>query len=303
MIETAKTRIAGVIGDPVSHSLSPKLHGYWLDKYQIDGRYEAWQITTKDLELFLKTKLPELILQKGYKGCNVTIPHKEAAFGICQKFHEISDEACIIRAVNTISFNYHSKLLYGDNSDGKGFIKNIKNHYPDFNFKNKKVVILGSGGAARAVCYSLIKEQPLKITITNRNYQRALELINDFYQNTPDHINCKILSPFPCSWNEKEKILSDCDFLINTTSLGMNGQEELEIDLNNLSKSALVCDIVYKPLMTKLLTNAKSRGNEIVTGIGMLINQAVFGFEAWYGIKPEVDLELTDKIIKWSRAN
>ncbi len=287
---SSKTKIAGVIGDPISHSLSPYLHNYLLEKNKIDGIYLPLKISANDLKSCLNA-----LAKMGFKGCNVTIPHKESAYKICD---EVSEEAKLIGAVNTIIIDERQKL-HGHNSDGKGFINNIKNHYPDFDFEDKKVVVLGAGGAARALCYSLMKEKVAKIIITNRSLERAENLIKDF-KIIPEFKTSPIISS---PWPNREEILSDCDLLINTTSLGMQGGEELALDLSKLKKSALVCDIVYKPLMTELLILAKNRGNKIVTGIGMLINQALIGFEAWYGIKPEIDQKLISQMIKWSKES
>lgn len=288
MLISVQTKIAGVIGDPISHSLSPKLHNYLLEKYAIDGIYMPLKISPKDLELCLN-----FMIKAGFKGCNVTIPHKEAAYQLC---HKRSIEAELIGAVNTIIIT-EKQELYGHNSDGIGFINNIKNHFPEFDFNNKKAVVLGSGGASRAICYALMQQKIGKIILTNRNFERAEKMIQDFTKIPEFKTSSLSISP----WPKREEILSDCDLLINTTSLGMQNGEELKMDLANLNKNALVCDIIYKPLMTELLNLAQSRGNKIVTGIGMLINQALVGFEAWYGVKPEVDQRLTDQMIVWSK--
>jgi shikimate dehydrogenase len=286
---SSDTKIAGVIGDPISHSLSPRLHNYLLEKHQINGLYLPFKIAKEDLGICLKS-----FAKLGLKGCNVTIPHKEAAYGLC---HQLSPEAVLIGAVNTIIIK--DQKLYGHNSDGTGFVNNIKFQYPKFNFKNKKVLILGAGGAARAICFALGEQKTGRITIANRNLERAKSIINDF-KNIDQF---KDLPLQAIEWAKREEFLSDCDILINCTALGMKDQEELEIKLDLLNKDALVCDIVYKPLMTKLLLNAQNQGNKIVTGIGMLIEQALIGFEAWYEVKPEIDQKLIDLMTELSQSN
>lgn len=279
---TDKSKIAAVIGDPIAQSLSPYLHNYWLQKYNIDGIYISLKVSKEELPQFIKT-LPDV----GFSGCNITIPHKEAALKLC---NFISKSAKQIGAVNTIFIDEKGKI-FGDNSDHFGFIQNIKSEHPNFDFKNKKVLLLGAGGAARAIVFGLLQENVGEIIIANRSLEKAKKIADDFSSNLIKTI----------SWEEKESHLSNCDLLINSTSLGMVGKDELIINLNNLKKSALVCDIVYKPLMTKLLLAAKSQGNPIVTGIGMLIYQGTLGFTKWFGIMPEVDQRLIDEMIKLSK--
>jgi len=276
------TKIAAVIGDPIAQSLSPYLHNYWLKKNKIDGVYIPLKVSATDFPKFLKT-LPDL----GFAGCNITIPHKEATLKLC---NFISKAAKQIGAVNTITIDKNGKI-WGDNSDHFGFIQNIKSEHSDFDFKDKKVLLLGAGGAARAIVFGLLNQGVAEITVANRDLQRAENLKEDFKEIG----NIKTIT-----WAKRDKNLADFDLLINSTSLGMVGKEELEIDLGDLKKSALVCDIVYKPLMTKLLNQAKQQGKPISTGIGMLIYQGLMGFEKWFGIKPMVDQKLTDEMIKLS---
>ena len=289
------TKIAAVIGDPIAQSLSPYLHNYWLKKNKIDGVYIPLKVSESDFPKFIKT-LPDL----GFAGCNITIPHKETTLKLC---NFISKAAKQIGAVNTVTIDKDGKI-FGDNSDYFGFIQNIKSEHQNLDFKGKKVLLLGAGGAARAIVFGLLNQGVAEITIANRNLERAENLTEDFtsfchsHENgNPDQI-IKIIS-----WNDRDKNLSEFDILVNSTSLGMVGKEELKIDLSNLRKSALVCDIVYKPLITKLLKTAKQQGNPISTGIGMLIYQGLNGFEKWFGFKPEVDQKLTDEMIKLSSQN
>lgn len=275
------TKIAAVIGDPIAQSLSPYLHNYWLKQNKIDGVYIPLKVSVADFSEFIKS-----MHSLGFSGFNITIPHKESALKLC---NFISLAAKQIGAVNTITIK--DGKIYGDNSDHFGFIQNIKSEHPNFDFKNKKVLLLGAGGASRAIVFGLLNQGVAEITITNRDLIRAENLAQNFLKTG----QIKTIS-----WNNRDKNLSDFDMLINSTSLGMSGKDELEIDLNNLKKSALVCDIVCKPLMTKLLKQAQQQGNLTVTGIGMLVYQGVIGFEKWFKIKPEVDKKLLDEMIKLS---
>lgn len=277
---------AAVIGDPISHSLSPTIHGFLLTKHQVDGTYEAKKIAKEDLA----SGVTELVNQ-GFAGFNVTLPHKEEIYKICDYK---SKTATLTGAVNTVIIT-PDKKLFGHNSDVAGFLNNLQNSHPDFDLKGKTAFVIGAGGAARAIVCGLIKSQVKKIYITNRSEIRAAELIKNF-TNFASEKNCEIKF---LDQKDFEKNLGECDLLTNSTSLGMNGQEALEIDLKNLNREAIVYDIVYKPLMTELLTSASKRGNKITTGIGMLVHQALIGFEAWFKTKPEIDDDLlklvTDK--------
>jgi shikimate dehydrogenase len=276
------TKIAAVIGDPVSHSLSPHLHNYLLKKHKIDGVYIPLRATPEDFPKVLSN-----LQQMGFSGCNITIPHKETALQLCD---HVSESAQKIGAVNTISFAQDGKI-HGDNSDHFGFIQNIKNTYPHFDFAGKKVLILGAGGAARAIIFGLLQQNVAQICVANRNFNRAQNLSTDFTK--VEAIN----------WQDKAKNLPDYDIIINSTSLGMVGKDELQIDLKNLKKAALVCDIVYQPLMTDFLQQAQANGAAIVSGIGMLIHQGLVGFEKWFGTWPEIDEKLTAELIELSHKN
>jgi len=275
---------AAVIGDPISHSLSPIIHNFFLKKYGIDGSYVALQIKKDDLKQSV-AKLTD----EGFAGFNVTLPHKEEIFKICDFKSKTAE---LTGAVNTVIITADKKL-FGHNSDAEGFLKNLQHSQPDFVLENKIVFVIGAGGAARAIVYGLIKSGVKKIIITNRNESRALELIENFSGFSAKK-NCEL--SFLNSKNFEEN-LNKCDLLVNSTSLGMIGQELLKIDLKNLNKSAIVYDIVYKPLLTELLQQAQKNENQIVTGIGMLTNQALIGFEAWFKQKPEIDGELIKLLI------
>jgi len=283
MTASAKTLKAAVIGDPISHSLSPTIHNFLLQKYGIDGSYVAIKIAKNDLrESVIK------LIAEDFAGFNVTIPHKEEIFKICDYK---SKTAMLTGAVNTVIVT-NDKKLFGHNSDAEGFLNNLKETHPNFDLKDKTAFVFGAGGAARAVVYSLIKSGVKKIIITNRNENRANELIQNFADFAAEK-NCNL-----SFMNAKnfENNLSECDLLINSTSLGMQGQQALELDLTNLNSLAIVYDIVYNPLMTELLKSAQARGNKITTGIGMLLHQALIGFEAWFKQKPEIDPNLIKKL-------
>jgi shikimate dehydrogenase len=272
---------ACVIGNPINHSLSPTIHNFFLKKYGIDGSYVAIQIKKDEL----KTEVQKLV-DSGFSGFNVTIPHKEEIFKICD---HLSKSAKLTGAVNTV-FITKDKKLFGHNSDIDGFLNNLKETRPEFDLKNKTVFLIGAGGAARAIVYGLLKSNVRKIFITNRSEIRAMELIKNFTDFAREK-NCEINF---CDEKTFANQLDECDLLINSTSLGMAKQEALRIDLKNLKKSAIVYDIVYKPLMTELLNQAQNQGNKIVTGIGMLVHQALIGFELWFKEKPQPEEELTE---------
>lgn len=266
---------ACVIGHPVSHSLSPKLHSYWLKQYGIAGSYTAQDVAPEALADFMRG------LGATFTGCNVTLPYKEAVMALLD---EVDDIAGAIGAVNTIIVSKDGTLK-GTNTDAFGFIENIKAHVA-LEARKNKAVILGAGGAAKAVVKALIDEGFSQVIVCNRTREKAEALQTQFGK--------KIIA---AEWSERSDILQGADLLVNTTSLGLKGQEPLEINLAALPKQAVVSDIVYSPLMTPLLIQAKAAGYTIVDGLGMLIYQAVPGFEAWFGRRPEVTQELRDYLI------
>ncbi len=268
---------AGVIGYPIAHSKSPIIHQYWMEQNNIKGSYEAIEIHPDELE----HKIQNLI-DEDYDGFNVTIPHKQNIIKLCD---EIDERAKIIGAVNTVQIR--NKKLVGTNTDSIGFIQNIKSSNPSFIFKDKIVIVLGAGGASRAVLYGLLKAGVQKIFLTNRTPEKTKELIAVF----GDKIEF-------LEWEKRESVLEQIDLLVNTTSLGMENNPSLELDLNTLNDQALVCDIVYAPLMTDLLMQAKNKRNQVVTGIGMLLYQAQPAFELWAGIRPIVDGALEGLVLK-----
>lgn len=271
-----KAKKAGVIGWPISHSKSPIIHGYWLEKYGLAGGYDAVPIAPEDL----KREVARLV-KEGYLGFNVTVPHKQAVMPLLDF---VRADAERIGAVNTVVVQPDG-TLEGRNTDAFGFIENLKEGAKGFDFKKGPAVVLGAGGAARAVVYALAHEGVPEIRIANRTLGRARELANAFPR-------CKAVD-----WEMLPEAMRDAALLVNTTSLGMKGQPELELDLTPLSTKALVHDIVYAPLETTLLKNAKARGNPVVTGIGMLLHQARPAFHAWFGIMPDVDDDLRKKVL------
>lgn len=267
---------AGVIGWPISHSKSPLIHGHWLDKYGLAGSYEAIAIAPENL----KSEIARLKAE-GYAGFNVTVPHKQA---IMPYLDYIRADAERIGAVNTVVINPDGKME-GRNTDAFGFIENLKEGAPDYDFTKAPAIVLGAGGAARAVVYALGKAGVPEIRILNRTLARAVELAKQF----PACI--------AMDWEMLPEAMVRTELLVNTTSLGMKGQPPLEIDLTRLPKTALVHDIVYAPLETGLLRMARVRGNQTVTGIGMLLHQARPAFQAWFGVMPDVDEALRQKVL------
>jgi len=264
----SKKILAGVIGDPIAHSKSPKLHGEWLRRYEIDGSYDAIHVTRENL----KSALDEL-QARGFAGINVTIPHKET---ILEFADIVTDRAALMGAANTIRFT-DSGQIHADNTDGYGFVENVKQN-SSWRPETGPAHVIGAGGAARAVISALISEGVQEIRVTNRTRTRAEMLKNEF--------GAKITV---VDWHKMEDSLRSVALLINTTSLGMEGEPKLTLDLGRLKSDTIVTDLVYAPLKTELLLNAAAKGCEIVDGLGMLIHQAVPGFERWFGVRPEVD--------------
>lgn len=278
MILSGSARLAGVIGWPVSHSLSPRLHGYWLEERKIDGAYLPLAIQPDKLE----TCLPAL-RDMGFRGVNLTLPHKILALSLCD---EVTAEARDIGAVNTVSF-VEGRIL-GSNSDAFGFLESLKEAVPDLDFAGKRALLLGAGGAARAVLAALLGAGLQEVVLCNRSRDKAEALAAELGKG---RVTVK-------DWSAREKDLAEIDLLVNTTSLGMQGQEPLEMPLEGLEPSALVTDIVYRPLETELLARAAARGNPCVDGLGMLLHQARPGFAAWFGEQPQVTPNLRDFLLE-----
>ena len=257
-------KISGIIGWPVGHSLSPKLHSFWLNELGLEGLYAPFAVQPQDLSSAIQG-----IRALGLQGCNVTLPHKEKVMPLLDR---ISDEAQHIGAVNTII--REGEELIGYNSDAYGFYAHLEASVPNIP-KDSHVLILGAGGAAKGIIYALLNHGFNEISITNRTTDRALEL-NKFFG---DRLNI-------IEWDQRDRNLQDIDMVVNSTSLGMDKMDPLVMDLAGLKAHAIIYDIVYRPLKTGLLSKAEARGLRTVDGLGMLIYQAMFGFEKWFGQKP-----------------
>lgn len=264
---------AGVIGHPITHSKSPLIHGYWLKKYALDGEYKAYDIAPDNLEQGIKG-----LISSGLVGFNVTIPHKQKIMSLCST---LSEEAKSIGAVNTVTVQ-HDGTLYGHNTDAFGFSKNLEETVPDFKWNRASpALIIGAGGAARAIASALKSQGVEEIRITNRTAEAAESLAADFGLITYD-------------WSNRNNAPDGAGLLVQTTSLGMQGQPPLDLDIKGVTPDAIIYDIVYNPLMTGLLQQAKTEGRKFVTGIGMLLHQARPGFESWFGQYPDVDAGLVE---------
>ena len=268
---------AGVIGHPINHSKSPLIHSYWIETYGPNGSYDAIDIEPEKL----KDGVQKLI-DTGYAGFNVTVPHKQEIFKLCES---VEETARAIGAVNTVVIK--EGRLFGSNTDAFGFIENIRRSIAGIDFGSRPCVVLGAGGAARAVVYGLIGAGAKSIIIANRSRDKADDIVR---------MNTEIVRAV--DWDARNAALDGAGFLVNTTSLGMTGKPELSMDLSNLPVDAVVSDIVYAPLKTSLLVQAESRGNHIVTGIGMLLHQARPAFEKWFGVLPDVTEELQKKVLE-----
>jgi shikimate dehydrogenase len=263
-ILTAQARVAGIIGWPVGHSRSPRLHGYWLEKYGIDGAYVPLPIPPEHFAAAVRG-----LMYAGFAGANVTIPHKTAAFEVCDIVDETAKRA---GAVNRLTFR--DGKISGSNTDGWGFVANLRAHGVDP--KAGPALLVGAGGGARAIAAALLAEG-VRVTISNRTASRAEQLVRDL----PG------LAIIP--WDHRDAAVADHALVINATSLGMEHKEPLALDLSRAAPGTAIADIVYVPLETTLLRDAKARGLTPVEGLGMLLHQAVSAFHGWFGVEPVVD--------------
>jgi shikimate dehydrogenase len=266
-------KVAGVIGWPVAHSLSPCLHGYWLARHGIDGAYVPLPVRPEHLADALRA-LPKL----GIAGVNVTVPHKEAAAGLVDV---CAPDARRIGAVNTISVQADGRL-YGFSTDGFGFVTNVRATVPDWQAPAGAAVVIGSGGSARAIVAALIDAGVPEIRLVNRTPARAEALARDL------GAGAVVVVP----WPSRHRALAGAALVVNATTLGMQGQPPLDLDLALLPETAIVADIVYVPLLTPLLLAAGKRRNPVVDGLGMLLHQARPGFARWFGVEPQVTEDL-----------
>ena len=272
------------MGWPVSHSRSPALHNFWLDEHGIDGVYVPLPVQPEQLERALRA-LPAL----GFRGCNITLPHKEAALAIVDRVDPLATR---IGAVNTIIVMPDGSLE-AHNTDAFGFRENLRDGAPDWDPRAGAAIVLGAGGSARAVVAALTELPVPEIRLVNRTFARAEALARDIgggEGGSGGRISAH-------RWDARDEVLDGAGLLVNTTSLGMTGAPELEIDLSRLPLAAVVVDIVYVPLETPLLAAARRRGNRTVDGLGMLLHQGRPGFEAWFGTPVRVTRELRAAVL------
>lgn len=277
MTFTGAAIVAGVAGWPIKHSRSPRIHNYWLRKYAIDGVYVPFAIDPDGAHDAFRS-IPKL----GLAGMNVTVPHKETAY---RAMDEVDRWAQRLKAVNTIVLR--DGALYGANTDAYGFLESLREAHPGWQADAGPAVVLGAGGAARAIVAGLQDAGAPEIRITNRTPERADALQDEF--------GAPILT---VAWDNREAALDGAALLVNTTSLGMEGQPPLDLALDALPSDAVVYDIVYVPLETPLLAAARARGNPAVDGLGMLLHQARPGFRDWFGTDPAVDQILRDHVLE-----
>ncbi len=266
---------ACVIGWPIEHSRSPAIHGYWLERYGIDGSYTKRAVSPEQIETFLGSLAAE-----GLAGCNVTIPHKEAAF----RHAKIKDPSAVaVGAANTLWLE--GETLCAANTDTYGYMTYLAGRAEDWNRRDAPVSILGAGGAARAIVYGFLEASVPEIRLFNRSAERAEALAKDFGPRV------KVMS-----WEQRSRASTEAAVLVNTTSVGLKGAGSLEMDFADFHPDCIVSDIVYVPLETALIREARRHGLRTVDGLGMLLHQAVPGFEKWFGVRPEVTAELYEKI-------
>jgi shikimate dehydrogenase len=263
-------KAACVIGWPVEHSRSPLIHNYWISQLGLDAEYRREAVPPDQFADFVHH-----LRRHGYVGANVTVPHKEAALALSKP----DNRARAVGAANTLWFD--RRTLRATNTDIEGFIANLDAGVPGWDRGLETALLLGAGGAARAVAFGLLERGAGRILVANRSYERAVALREQF----GDRIS-------PARWDEAGGLLAGAGLLVNATSLGMAGHPPLTLNLERLPASAVVADIVYAPLETPLLAAARNHGLRAVDGLGMLLHQAVGGFEKWFGVRPAVTAEL-----------
>ncbi|MAY45733.1 MAG: shikimate dehydrogenase [Rhodobacteraceae bacterium] len=261
--------LAGVMGSPIAHSKSPRLFAHWMRTYGVPGHYIPMDVAHGDVAQVLKT-LPKM----GFVGLNVTIPHKETVLGLADL---VTDRATLIGAANTLIFRPDG-TIHADNTDGYGFLENLRTGAPDWDPKAGPAVVFGAGGASRAVVSALADAGVDQILLTNRTRVRAEKLKEDFGQRVQ-----------VVDWVQAGNVVDGAGLVVNTTSLGMVGKPDLRVPLDGLRPGTVVTDLVYAPLKTRLLQTAEAAGCTVVDGLGMLLHQAVPGFERWFGPRPAVD--------------
>lgn len=264
--------LAGVMGWPVAHTRSPAIHNHWIAKYGLKGAYVQLPVQPERLEAAIRG-----LAALGFAGCNVTVPHKESAMRFMDELHPAARR---VAAINTIVVQPDGRLL-GMNNDGAGYIQSLRDADATWRGDAGPALVLGAGGAARAIVVALLDEGAPELRITNRTRERAQELANDFGDRV------KVVP-----WAERNEAMAGVSLLVNTTSLGMHGQAPLDAALDALPLEAMVSDAVYIPLETPLLAQARMRGHRTVNGLGMLLNQARPAFQSWFGVLPDVTPEL-----------
>jgi shikimate dehydrogenase len=264
------------MGWPVAHSRSPLIHGHWIAELGLRGAYVQLPVHPQDLAVALRS-LPKL----GFAGCNLTIPHKVAALALVDRVDPL---ALRIGAVNTVEVEADGSLI-GKNTDAFGFLQSLREGQPDWQPAAGAALVVGAGGAARAIVAALLDAGVPEVRLCNRSIDKAQALAQDFGPKV------QVLP-----WEQRSQALSDIALLVNTTNQGMHGQSALDLSLDGLAPQAVVCDIVYVPRLTPLLADALARGNPVVYGLGMLIHQARAAFEAWFGVLPEASPALLDTV-------
>jgi len=260
--------LAGVMGWPVMHSRSPLMHNHWFVQENLKGAYVPLAIHPENLEAALRG-----LHALGFAGCNLTIPHKQSALKIVDEVDSVAQK---MGAISCVAVQDDGRLV-GSNNDAAGFIRNVKEFLPDWQAKRGPIVVIGAGGGSRAVCQGLIQEGAEEIRLVNRNLERAQTVMSELGQ--PIHAY---------SWSDRADLMEGAAMVVNATSQGMVGQTPLDIQLDLLPVDALVTDIVYTPLETPFLAQARMRGNATLNGLGMLLHQGPLGWKAWFGIEPKV---------------
>jgi shikimate dehydrogenase len=270
-------KLAGVMGWPIAQSRSPVLHNYWIEKYNLSGRYVPLPVRPERLADAIRG-LPAL----GFRGCNLTMPHKQLAMTMVD---EVTDTAKRIGAINCIVVGDDGRLS-GTNNDGNGYVLSVQEVAPQWKPSDGPIAILGAGGAARAIIVALVERGVRELRLINRTFEKAERLAKEF-------------SPIikPMTWDKRSEVIGDVALLVNATDQGMIGKPALDISLDRLSKQTLVSDLIYVPPETSFLAAAKARGNITINGLGMLLHQARPAFQAWFGVLPEITSDLRKKIM------
>jgi shikimate dehydrogenase len=276
MTQSDKFLLAGVVGWPVMHSRSPLMHNYWMEQQGLNGTYVPLAIKPGELDAALRAMHP-----LGFAGCNVTIPHKLEAMKIVDEVDEVATK---IGAISCIVVR-EDGTLFGTNNDWLGFLGNIKQQAPDWRAEAGSIAVIGAGGGSRAVCYGLMQEGATEIRLVNRTHEKALAIAEEF--NGPIRV---------LPWKERHDALEGAAMVVNTTSQGMDGEAALDFKLDKLSPTALAADIIYTPLETPFLSDARERGNPTVNGLGMLIHQGPPAWKRWFDVIPMVTEELREKM-------